>query len=69
MREFIILVGEIFFISCLQTLIEVFMNVHEKSYQSKILNIACFCGSLYLLLQYVFDNIIRNLMSLINFNL
>lgn len=69
MKEFIVLIGEIFFISCLQTLIEVFMNIHEKSYQSKILNIACFCGSLYLLLQYVFDNIIKDLVSFINFSL
>ncbi len=68
MKEFIVLIGEIFFISCVQTLVEVFLNIHEKSYQSKILNTACFCASLYLLLQYVFDNIIKDLVSYINFN-
>ena len=67
MRKFIILIGEIFFIACLQSVIEVFMNMNEKSYQAKVLNVACFCGSLYLLLKYVFDNIIKDLMSYINF--
>ena len=43
------------------------MNMNEKSYQAKILNVACFCGSLYLLLKYVFDNIIKDLISYINF--
>ena len=60
-REFILLLGKIFLISCLQTLIEVFMNIQEKSYQSKILNIACFCGTLYILLEYVSQNIIKEL--------
>jgi len=67
MKEFILLIGQIFFISCLQTLIEVFLNIHDKSYQARVLNIACFCGSLYLVLQYVFDNIIKDLMSYMNF--
>ena len=56
-----------FFIACLQSVAEVFMNMNEKSYQAKILNVACFCGSLYLLLKYVFDNIIKDLISYINF--
>ena len=64
-RKFIVLIGEIFFITCLQSVAEVFMNINKKSYQTKILNVACFCGSLYLLLKYVFDNIIEDLISYI----
>ena len=67
MKKFVMLLGEIFFIACLQSVIEVFMNLSEKSYQAKILNIACFCGSLYLLLEYVFNNIIKELLSFINY--
>ena len=67
-REFILLLGKIFLISCLQTLIEVFMNIQEKSYQSKILNIACFCGTLYILLEYVSQNIIKELFSFLRLN-
>ena len=42
MRKFIVLIGEIFFIACLQSVAEVFMDMNEKSYQAKILNLARF---------------------------
>ncbi|MCL2616755.1 MAG: hypothetical protein FWD96_03815 [Defluviitaleaceae bacterium] len=53
MREFMILVGQIFLISCIQSIVELFID--EKSHLRKILNIACFMGGLYLLLQFVFN--------------
>jgi len=57
MREFMLLVGQIFLISCTQSILELFTNLSEKTHQGKILGIACFMGSLYLLLQFVFNHL------------
>jgi len=66
MREFMVLVGQIFLISLVQTILEVFLKTDGRDYQIKIINIACIMGSLYLVIQFVFTYIIRELTSIIH---
>jgi len=65
MREFMILVGQIFLISCIQSIIELFIDLSEKPLQKKILNIACFVGGLYLLLQFVSNHLFPEITQIV----
>ena len=67
MREFIVLLGEILLITLLQTVVEVFVDADKRSYQMRIINIACILGCLYLVLNYVMQNIITQIQAFINF--
>jgi hypothetical protein len=67
MDEFIILIGQILIIACLQSLMEIFIDADKKPYQAKVLNLACFAGSLYLLIKFVFDFILMELVNVMNF--
>jgi len=65
MREFTILIGEIFFIALIQTVLELLLDPDKRPQQVKILNIACILGSLYLLLQFVFTYIIGEMATFV----
>lgn len=62
------LIGQILIIYCLQSLIEIFIEAEKKPYQARILNIACFAGSLYLLIQFVFKFLLGEIVSVMNFS-
>jgi len=66
MREFMVLVGQIFLISLVQTILEVFLKSENRDYQIRIINIACIMGSLYLVIQFVFTYVIRELTTMIH---
>ena len=66
MREFMVLVGQIFLISLVQTILEVFLKSENRDYQIRIINIACIMGSLYLVIQFVFTYVIRELSTMIH---
>ena len=68
MRELMTLIGQIFLISCVQSIIEMFVDVGSKPYQARILNIACFAGSLYLLLQFMYSHLFKELVTVFNFS-
>jgi hypothetical protein len=67
MREFITLVTQIFIITLVQIVIEVFMDASKNPYQAKLLNIACFTGSLYLLINFVFNILLKELNTVVKF--
>ena len=66
MREFMVLIGQIFLISLIQTIVEVFLKSDNRDFQIKIINVACIMGSLYLVLQFVFTYIIRELTNIVH---
>lgn len=68
MSDFMILIGQIFIIALIQTIMEAFISPSEKPYQAKVISIACFIGSLYLLIDFIFNNLLNNLTSSINLN-
>jgi len=67
MRELMTLIGQIFLISCVQTIIEMFVDPNSRPYQARILSIACFAGSLYLLLQFIYTHILTEIVTVFNF--
>jgi hypothetical protein len=67
MRELTILIGEILFIALLQTIIETFLNENKRGGHMAFINIACIMGSLYLLLRFVYDNILSEISAFVDF--
>lgn len=65
MNEFLVLVGQILLIVCLQSVVELFIDATSKPYLIKILSIACYVGSLYLLLRFVFDNLMPEIFNIV----
>ena len=65
MREFMVLIGQIFLISLIQTILEVFLKTENREYQIKIINIACIMGSLYFVLRFVFTYILKELTTFV----
>ncbi len=69
MYEALVLLGQIFLIICLQTIFEVFVDPDKKSNGSRLMNIACFIGCLYVLMKFVFENLvveIANVFTIMN---
>ena len=67
MNEFLTLIGQIFLISCVQSVIETYLDMEKKTYMAKIANFACYAGALYLLLQFIFNHLLKEIFSLIQF--
>lgn len=65
MDQLFLLLAQIFLISCFQILFEVFIDKDERPYQAKIVNLACFVGSLYLVLLFVYETLITELMTIL----
>ena len=65
MREFMILVGQIFLIVCIQAVLELFINLSQRPLLKGILDIACFVGGLYLLLQFVFGHLFPEITQIV----
>ena len=61
MREFALLVGQLFCIALLQMLLEAFLEGRKELLHA--LKMACLLGSLYLLLQYAYQYVIPELFS------
>lgn len=67
MNEFLTIIGQIFLIACIQSVIEVFIDPDKRPYMSKIANFACYAGALYILLQFVFNFLLSELFSIVRF--
>ena len=67
MNEFLTVIGQIFLIACIQSVIEVFIDTDKRPYMSKIANFACYVGALYILLQFMFEFLLAELFSIVRF--
>ena len=65
MNDFMILIGQIFVIACLQNISEVMIEGGSKGYLLKALNVACYVGAFYLVLQFVFSTFMPELMRIV----
>ena len=61
------LFGQIFLIAIIQTIAEAFIDGGDKPLQIKIINIACFLASLYLVLEFMFSYIFRHITPFFDF--
>jgi len=67
MREFTMLIAQLFFIALIQTVLELFIDSEKRPHHVRILNIACIIGSLYLLLQFVFEHLMSEIATIVTF--
>lgn len=61
MREFLTMMGEIFLIVCIQSIMEAFVLDKNNSLMQRLLSIACYLGSLFIVLQFTFQSLIGEL--------
>ncbi len=66
MEEFILLLTQIFGISLLQMIFDVFIDGESYPFQKKIINITCFIGSLYLVLMFVFNTLVMEISNIVS---
>jgi len=67
MREFIMLIGYLCLIALVQMVLEAFIDSSKRPLHVHILNIACILGCVYLLIQFVFEFLLSEIMSFITF--
>ncbi|MDR2938815.1 MAG: hypothetical protein LBV08_00670 [Clostridiales bacterium] len=68
MSEFLTLIGQIFIIACIQSIVELFIDIDKRPYQARVMNIACFLGSLYLLVNYIATVLLGEIISVFKIN-
>ena len=66
MKDFVALIVQIFIIVLIQIIFEAFVDTSKKPYQAMVINIAFFLGSLYLLVDFIFNNIIKNINTIVH---
>jgi len=64
-NEFMILIGQIFVIACLQNISEVMIEDGSKGYLLKAVNVACYVGAFYLVLQFVFSSFMPEILRIV----
>lgn len=67
MREFLSLLGQLFLIAVLQSIMSFFVNSEKPTYMLQLINIACYLGSLYIILQFVYTYLLSQVMNMFNF--
>jgi len=67
MREFVMLIGHLCLIALVQMVLEAFIDAGKRPLHVHILNIACILGCIYLLIQFVFEFLLSEIMAFITF--
>lgn len=65
MGEFLTVLGEIFIIICLQSILEVFASAKRQTYMQKMISVLCYLGALYLVIQFAYQYLVRELLSMV----
>ena len=58
MDEFWVLLGQIFSVVIIQSVLDMLIDKEKRPYLSSVLSVACYAICLYLLVQFVFSNLI-----------
>jgi len=67
MNEFFVLIGQIFLIALIQLILEVVIDASKRPLQATLINVACFLGGLYLVLDFLFGRFWSSLSTMIQF--
>lgn len=67
MREFLSLLSQLFIIAILQSLVGFFINSEKQTYMLELINIACYLGALYIILQFAYTYVLSQIMTMFNF--
>jgi RsiW-degrading membrane proteinase PrsW (M82 family) len=68
MLDFFMLLGEIAVIAIVQIVLEAFLDKDKHAQLLKVVNVACFLGCFYLLLQYVNTHILSDFTDFVKFS-
>lgn len=61
MQQFFVMMSQIFFISCIQLILEVFLADKKHAYMVRIITVACYLGSLYIIIQFTSNYLLKAL--------
>jgi len=65
MRDFLTLILQIFILVLMQIIFETFVDMSKKPHLATVISAAFFVGSLYLLVDFIFNNILRNINNIV----
>ncbi len=65
MTAFTTLITQVFLIMCLQITFELFIDDGKHINQVKLFNITCYIGSLYLVMDFIFNTLIYELITIL----
>ena len=69
MRDFLVLIGQIFGIAVINMLIEMFIDEKKRADYMRVVNMACVMGSLLLLMRFAYNTLLGELTEFANLNL
>ena len=66
MDEFLALISQILLITCVQMFAEMFIDADKRPHISKIVNVACYAVGVYIVVQFVFEFMMQEVISVFN---
>lgn len=66
MNEFLSLIGQLLLITCVQMFSEMFIDADKRPYLSKITNVACYAAGVYIVVQFVFQTMMQEVLYVFN---
>lgn len=63
MDVFLSLIGQLLLITCVQMFAEMFIDADKRPYLSKIANVACYAAGVYFVVQFVFETMMQEVLS------
>ena len=67
MNQVVTLLAELFFIGCLHMIMNMLIDADKMPFFSRITNIACYAGSLFVLARFVVNNLLPQMGSIFRF--
>lgn len=61
MQPFLVMIGQLFLIACIQSVLEIYVQDGRHIGMNRLLTIACYLGSLYVVLQFTFQYVFQEL--------
>ena len=66
MSEFLSLIGQILIITCVQMISEIFIDSDKRPHLSKITNAACYAAAVLVVVQFVLENLMQEVLTIVN---
>lgn len=66
MSAFFSLIGQILLITCVQMFSEIFIDSDKRPHLAKIANVACYAAGVYFVMQFVFETLMAEVVTIVN---
>lgn len=64
MEQFLTVIGEIFLIICIQSIFDVLVSEKKQPYMKKVVSLACYIGSMIIVLNFMINYLFASLSDL-----